>query len=225
MKNFYKQLKKVKMPQLWKNFFPKKTTKEMDEQRLMSLMENFTGQKFQWVKTDDPKQLGKMVKCRTIEPRGDRFLVLFDDGSSIDSALLNKNLFMIHGDMEPLSLSEIEAINGPIKPVEPKPAPPTPPQERRIQEGVVPQAPPVFAGTPQPVSNMFDMFGSEETTVSIALSVKLPDKKLLKLMYQNAENKDKFLDELSDYMQRMINKQVIKDSVLSIVDGQKSPRK
>jgi hypothetical protein len=197
----------------------------MDEQRLMSLMENFTGQKFQWVKTDDPKQLGKMVKCRTIEPRGDRFLVLFDDGSSIDSALLNKNLFMIHGDMEPLSLSEIEAINGPIKPVEPKPAPPTPPQERRIQEGVVPQAPPVFAGTPQPVSNMFDMFGSEETTVSIALSVKLPDKKLLKLMYQNAENKDKFLDELSDYMQRMINKQVIKDSVLSIVDGQKSPRK
>jgi hypothetical protein len=213
------------MPQLWKNFFPKKTTKEMDEQRLMSLMENFTGQKFQWVKTDDPKQLGKMVKCRTIEPRGDRFLVLFDDGSSIDSALLNKNLFMIHGDMEPLSLSEIEAINGPIKPVEPKPAPPTPPQERRIQEGVVPQAPPVFAGTPQPVSNMFDMFGSEETTVSIALSVKLPDKKLLKLMYQNAENKDKFLDELSDYMQRMINKQVIKDSVLSIVDGPKSTRK
>ena len=30
------------MPQLWKSFFPKKTTKEMDEQRLMSLMENFT---------------------------------------------------------------------------------------------------------------------------------------------------------------------------------------
>jgi hypothetical protein len=211
------------MPQLWKNFFPKKTTKEMDEQRLMSLMENFTGQKFQWVKTDDPKQLGKMVKCRTIEPRGDRFLVLFDDGSSIDSALLNKNLFMIHGDMEPLSLPELEAINGPAKPA----APPAPPQDRRIQEGLIP--PPStgssFTALATPQSNMFDMFGSEETTVSIALSVKLPDKKLLKLMYQNAENKDKFLDELSDYMQRMINKQVIKDSVLSIVDGQKSPRK
>ena len=211
------------MPQLWKNFFPKKTTKEMDEQRLMSLMENFTGQKFQWVKTDDPKKLGKTVKCRTIEPRGDRFLVLFDDGSSIDSALLNKNLFMIHGDMEPLSLPELEAINGPTKPV----APPAPPQDRRIQEGLIP--PPStgssFVGLTNPQSNMFDMFGSEETTVSIALSVKLPDKKLLKLMYQNAENKDKFLDELSDYMQRMINKQVIKDSVLSIVDGQKSTRK
>jgi hypothetical protein len=223
MKNFYKQLKKVKMPQLWKNFFPKKTTKEMDEQRLMSLMENFTGQKFQWVKTDDPKLLGKMVKCRTIEPRGDRFVVLFDDGSSIDSAYLNKNLFMIHGDMEPLSLPELEAINGPAKPV----APPAPPQDRRIQEGLIlpPSTGSSFIGVTTPQSNMFDMFGSEETTVSIALSVKLPDKKLLKLMYQNAENKDKFLDELSDYMQRMINKQVIKDSVLSIVDGQKSPRK
>lgn len=215
------------MPQLWKSLFPKKTTKEMDEQRLMSLMENFTGQKFQWVKTNDPKQLGKMVKCRTIEPRGDRFVVLFDDGSSIDSAYLNKNLFMIHGDMEPLSLSELEAINGPIKPVEPKPAPPAPPQDRRISEGIIP--PPStgssVVGVTTPQSNMFDMFGAEESNVSISLSVKLPDKKLLKLMYQNAENKDKFLDELSDYMQRMINKQVIKDSVLLIVEGQKSTRK
>lgn len=199
----------------------------MDEQRLMSLMENFTGQKFQWVKTNDPKLLGKMVKCRTIEPRGDRFVVLFDDGSSIDSAYLNKNLFMIHGDMEPLSLSEIEAINGPIKPVEPKPAPPAPSQDRRISEGIIPPPPTgsSLVGVTAPQSNMFDMFGAEEATVSISLSVKLPDKKLLKLMYQNAENKDKFLDELSDYMQRMINKQVIKDSVLLIVEGQKSTRK
>lgn len=197
----------------------------MDEKRLMSLMENFTGQKFQWVKTDKPEILGKIVKCRTIEPRGDRFVVLFDDGSSIDSAFLNKNLFMIHGDAEPLSREEVEAINGPTKPVEAKPAPPVPPQDRRIQEGVFPQAAPVFSGSATPVSNMFDMFGAEETNISIALSVKLPDKKLLKMMYQNAENKDKFLDELSDYMQRMINKQVIKDSVLSIVDSPKSTRK
>jgi hypothetical protein len=134
---------------------------------------------------------------------------------------------MIHGDMEPLSLPELEAINGPTKPAAPKVAPPAPPQDRRIQEGIIPPPPTgsSFVGLTTTQSNMFDMFGSEETTVSIALSVKLPDKKLLKLMYQNAENKDKFLDELSDYMQRMINKQVIKDSVLSIVDGPKSTRK
>lgn len=213
------------MPQLWKNFSKtKNSTKEMDENRLMSLMENFTGQKFQWVKTDKPEILGKVVKCRTIEPRGDRFLVLFDDGSSVDSAFLNKNLFMLHGDAEPLSRPEVEAINGPLKPVEAKPAPPTPPQDRRIQEGVVPQTAPIFSGSATK-TNMFDMFNSEESNISIALSVKLPDKKLLKMMYQNAENKDKFLDELSDYMQRMINKQVIKDSVISIVDTQKPTRK
>lgn len=219
------------MPQLWKNFSKtKNTTKEMDEQRLMSLMENFTGQKFQWVKTDKPELLGKVVKCRTIEPRGDRFLVLFDDGSSIDSALLNKNLFMIHGDMEPLSRPELEAINGPTPSIEAKPTPPAHQQDRTIQEGIIPKGPFIpntSAATSVPVSqtNMFDMFNSEESNISIALSVKLPDKKLLKMMYQNAENKDKFLDELSDYMQRMINKQVIKDSVISIVDTQKSTRK
>jgi len=97
------------MPQLWKSFLTlKKTTKEMDENKLISLMENFTGQKFQWIKTDRPELLGKVVKCRTIEPRGDRFLVLFDDGSSIDSTKLNNNLFMIHGDMQPLSKAEVE---------------------------------------------------------------------------------------------------------------------
>jgi hypothetical protein len=198
----------------------------MDENKLISLMENFTGQKFQWIKTDRPELLGKVVKCRTIEPRGDRFLVLFDDGSSIDSTKLNNNLFMIHGDMQPLSKAEVESISGPKKPVQPVHQVPQTPHQAAPQVRDVPsqvEHRPAEIVTPQ--SNMFDMFNSEESNISIALSVKLPDKKLLKLMYQNAENKDKFLDELSDYMYRMINKQVIKDSVISIVDQSRPARK
>jgi hypothetical protein len=105
--------------------------------------------------------------------------------------------------------------------------PPTPPQTRIISEGANPTKPDSHQtiSIVPPQSNMFDMFNSEESNISITLSVKLPDKKLLKLMYQNAENKDKFLDELSDYMQRMINKQVIKDSVISIVDQSKTAKK
>lgn len=195
----------------------------MDENKLISLMENFSGQKFQWIKTDRPELLGKVVKCRNIEPRGDRFMVLFDDGSSVDSAQLNNNLFMIHGDMQPLSKDEVMSISGPARPA------PTPPQPvSRLQEAPIPTGPGIPA---EPVSpkvsqaNMFDMFNSEESNISLTLSVKLPEKKLLKLMYQNAENRDKFLDELSDYMHRMINKQVIKDSVISIVDQSKPAKK
>jgi hypothetical protein len=210
----------------------KKTPKEMDENKLISLMENFTGQKFQWVKTDRPDLLGKVVKCRNIEPRGNRFIVLFDDGSSIDSAQLNSSLFMIHGDMQPLSADEVASIAGPKRPVAQSVTQPTPQvtmpdstqstQHIQGQPAVITPTQPVVSA---PVTNMFDMFNSEDSSMNIALSVKLPDKKLLKLMYQNAENKDKFLDELSDYMYRMINKQVIKDSVISIVDQSKPAKK
>jgi hypothetical protein len=52
----------------------------------------------------------------------------------------------------------------------------------------------------------------------VSLKVRLPDKKLLKMMYASAENKDKFLDELSEYLQSVINKQVIADSMKESLD-------
>jgi hypothetical protein len=53
--------------------------------------------------------------------------------------------------------------------------------------------------------------------MSLTLNVKMPDKKLLKMMYSRAEDKDKFLSELADHLQSIINKQVIKESVQTIL--------
>jgi hypothetical protein len=188
----------------------------MNEEKLISLMENFTGQKFQWIKTNRPEQLAKVVTCRTIEPRGDRFFAQFDDGSSIDTAQLNTNLLMITGDMLPLTKAEVEAISGPPRPIV------NPAQQRQAAAKTVSTQPvhsPVTQQVQQsvPKSNMFDMFSSENSQISLSLLVKLPDKKLLKLMYSNAEDKEKFLEELSEYVFREINKTVVKDAVSSIV--------
>lgn len=192
----------------------------MNEEKLISLMENFTGQKFQWIKTNRPELLGKVVTCRNIEPRGDRFFAQFDDGSTIDTAQLNSNLLMISGDMHPLTKAEVEAISGPRRPTS------SPSQQR--QSAAQPVAQPIqqpmgeqVANRPPvstvPKANMFDMFSSENSQISLSLLVKLPDKKLLKLMYTNAEDKEKFLEELSEYVFREINKTVVKDAVSSIV--------
>ena len=86
---------------------------QYDENKLISLMENFSGSKFQWIKTDRPELLGKVVTCRNIEPRGNKFFAVFDDGSSVDTANLNRSLLMIHGDMQPLSKAEVESIYSP----------------------------------------------------------------------------------------------------------------
>ena len=98
-----------------------------DENKLISLMENFSGAKFQWIKTNRPELLGKVVTCRNIEPKGDRFFAIFDDGSSVDTSQLNTSLLMIHGDMQPLTKAEVESISGPKRPLtQPSPAPNVP---------------------------------------------------------------------------------------------------
>ena len=185
----------------------------MNTEKLISLKENFTGQKFQWVKTDRPELLGKVVKCRDIEPTNDgRFIAIFDDQSKVDTTKLNLNLIMIHGDMPPLSREEVESIN---KPRGTKPQPQVTnsrPEPSFITNG----QPPVNTSATKP--NMFEMFNTEETKLGLTINVKLPDRKLLKLMYSSAEDKDKFLSQLAEYLHAMINKQVIKDSVSSILE-------
>lgn len=211
------------MLQLLRNFlFPNKknTSTMVDENKLISLMQNFTGQKFQWIKTNNPSLLGKVVTCRTIEPKGERFFAVFDDGSTVDTSQLNTNLMLIHGDSEPLSLAEVQSIVGPKRPA----ANTSQGQPRKIHP---PEVDPIHgsgnfsentrAQSNAPSPNMFSLFNSEQSNLSLNLSVRLPEKKLLKLMYSSAENKDKFLSELADYLHSVINKQVIKDSVTSLL--------
>ena len=188
----------------------------IDENKLISLMENFQGQKFQWVKTDRPELLGKVVSCRTIEPRNGRFFAIFDDGTSIDTAQLNTSLMMLHGDMQPLSRDEVASISNVKKPapkvipsVTVNPAQPAQPTHHQYEPVSAPTQAPPAAAKP----NMFELFNSEPTQLSISLSVKLPEKKLLKLMYSSAENKAEFLAELGEYLHKMINKQVITKSM------------
>ena len=189
-----------------------------DENKLISLMENFSGAKFQWIKTNRPEILGKVVTCRNIEPRGNRFFAIFDDGSTVDTSQLNTSLLMLHGDMQPLSMAEVESIAGPRRPV-------TPP----VQNTTVPPSP---AGTPQPApaakqssTNMFEMFNSEESLIDLRVSIKLPDQDFLKMMYANAKDKETFLSELSDYVFKVINKQVVQDSISSMVVPQETARR
>lgn len=184
-----------------------------DENKLISLMENFSGAKFQWIKTDRPELLGKLVTCRTIEPRGDRFFAMFDDGSSVETSQLNTSLLMLHGDMQPLTRAEVESIAGPKRPL----TPPTHTTTGPIgapNPGPIPQP---FQQDQPAVSNMFEMFNSEERTIDLQISINLPEQDFLRMMYSNAKDKDKFLGELSDYVFRAINKTVVQSSIEAMV--------
>jgi hypothetical protein len=178
----------------------------VNEERLIQLMENFKGQNFQWIKTNRPELLGKTVKCRSIEPRGNKFIVLFDDGSSVDSDQLNSALFMITEDMQPLSKAEVEAIAGPSR-VQPKPR--VQPVNSQITDSVTQS---------MPGHSMFEMFDSNDRDIQLGITVKLPDQDFLGMLYSNAKDKDKFMDELTDFVFRVINKKVVKESITKMFD-------
>ena len=208
----------------------------MDMDRMQSLMENFRGNNFQWIKTNDPQLRGKVVKCRDIKPQSNgRFIAMFDDGSQIDSAQLTSNMLMISGDTQPMSMSEINSIAGPTRqaPVLRGPedgpslgeGPITIPdhlKEHVTQPGQVQQTNHNNRIHPhqnsRPAPNMFGMFNSDETELNIKVKVKVPDRKLLKMMYDNAEDKEAFLTQLSEYLLSVINKQVVTDSMKSMLE-------
>jgi hypothetical protein len=194
------------------------------EQQLISYQQNFSGQKFQWIKTDRPELIGKLVRVRDIRPQGRGAVAVFDDGSSVDVKDINNKLLMIHGDMQPLSIDEVRSIHAP------KQSQGIP--ETKLPNGeVIPainpsideynaQAAPKPISPPQPkeVVNPFAMFNSDETEITIKVNVKMPDKKLLKMMYSNAEDKDIFIDQLSNYVTSMINNKVVSESVSKMLD-------
>jgi hypothetical protein len=218
MKNLLEKLKKIKMLLPWKTFQPiKKKETQMNTDRLISLKQNFTGQKFQWIKPDRPELLAKVVKCKDVDALPDgRFIIIFDDGSKIDSTKLNLNLLMIHGDSQPLTRAEVESIYG----QKARPEPKVPVQTIAVPISTSTTAPP--EKNSQPVvetkrQNMFAIFNSEEATLTLNMQVRIPERKLLKLMYQNAENKEQFVSELADHLHAMINKQVVKNSIQAIL--------
>ena len=224
-----------------KDIFKKNKTK-MNTERLISFKENFTGQTFQWIKTQDPNLLGKVVKCKDVEPKGRGYMAYFNDGSSIDAEKLNRNLMMITDGMQPLSKAEVQGIARPVAPpidnvtasgVKPISMPDhlkefaTPPgfDKPVTQHKALTNEPasPVAKQAP-PTSNMFSMFNADETSINISVKLKLPNKKLLKLMYENADNKDKFLKDLSEYVYSKINKNIVGESLkTSLVPVSKKP--
>ena len=204
-----------------KNILFKKIPSKMNLDRLISLKENFTGQKFQWIKTGNLEQRGKIVKCKDILSQGKGFIAQFNDGSSIDTNLLNRNLMLIGEGMQPLSKAEIDSINGPASikgsPIE------IPPELNDFKQGPSSRTPklhaPSVSKTPAaiPQVNMFSMFNADDTNLSLNIRIKLPNKKLLKLMYENADNKNKFLLDLSQYVYSEINKNIVKESLEKIL--------
>ena len=189
-----------------------------DMETLIAIKSSFQVNEFQWIKTNDPAKVGKLVSVRDVVPsRNGRFVAILSDGTQLDTDLVSSDLMMITDDQQPLSMAEIRSINYvPSLSEEQAISPDIPAEfaEMIAQTPPVRPAPQVQAAEPQvkiavDPGDLFGMFSLEDTDLNLSIKLKLPSKNLLKMMYTNAKNKDEFLTKLSNY----INNSVTVDSI------------
>lgn len=205
-----------------------------DIDSLMAVKDSFQGNNFQWVKTQDRTKLGKIVRVTDVLPgsRG-RFIAKLSDGSQIPTDQLTSSLMMVMDDQPAMSMSEILSINAvPSLDQEIQVSPDIP--SDFIQDIAIPpvtksQISQIIGEPAQPQrsaepGDLFGMFALEETDVNLTLSIKLPAKNLLKMMYTNSQNKEEFLGRLAAYINSNVTVDAIKSSMKKSLDPDKKKK-
>ena len=191
----------------------------MDIEELMAIKNTFQGNKLQWIKTQDRSKMGKIVTVAEIEPgpRG-KYIAQLSDGSRIDTDRLSSDLMMLMDDQPALSMAEIQSINYiPSLSDANGIAPGIPEEFKNDLINHVKENQPI--PTPVPTTlvdagDLFGMFALEDTELALTVSIKLPSKNLLKMMYTNSQDKEQFLNRLSMYINNSVTTNSIKDSLV-----------
>ncbi len=212
----------------------KKIMTGYDIDALMSVKDSFQGNKFQWVKTSDRSKLGQIVRVTDVFAgnRG-RFIATLSDGSQIPADQLTNNLMMLMDDQPAMSIAEIMSINSVPSLNDPIQVSPDLPPEIASE---IAAALPTQQPTPRPQirasepgqsadpGDLFGMFSLEETDLTLSVSIKLPAKNLLKMMYVNSQNKDEFLNRLAAYINNNVTADSIKESMRRSLDPDKKKK-
>lgn len=197
----------------------------MDIDAIMSLKNSFQNQKFQLVKGPKSPRLGKVFEVMDIGQARTGFYAELNDGTKLSIDSLNSDYMILMDEQQPLSMLEIQSINidqyPPINAVNPTEIsqdlqiPAEIKQEMAMH--VQPPAPKQVAQT----TDLFGMFALEETQLNISVKVKLPNKTLLKAMYQNSQNQSDFIDKLSSHINNSVTADSIKESLWKMLDPDK----
>lgn len=201
-----------------------------DIDALIAVKDSFQGNSFQWVKTNDRSKLGKVVRVTDVEPGRNGYLAKLSDGSVIPTDRLTSDLLMLMDDQPALSMEEVMSINyvpgldGEIKVADAMPAE----FKEQLAAAPAPEKPQAAQVQPRAVNSdpgdLFGMFSLEETDLTLSVSVKLPAKNLLKMMYSNSQDQDQFLNRLASYINNSVTPDSIKDSLKKSLNQDKKKK-
>lgn len=202
-----------------------------DIDALIAVKDHFQGNNFQWVKTTDRSKLGTVVRVNDILPGGrGSFVAQLSDGTRLPVEHLTNNLMMLMDDQPALTMGEIMSINqvpsisegvsiDPTLPPEVREEIASQPTPARIEQPAQPRQ----AASTDP-GDLFGMFSLEQTDLALSISIKLPAKNLLKMMYTNSQNKEEFLNKLAAYINNNVTTDSIKESMRRSLDPDKKKK-
>jgi hypothetical protein len=202
----------------------------MDIEALMSLKNSFQNQKFQLVKGKPSPRLGKVFEVMDIGQGRGGFYAEFSDGVKVPVEALSNDYMMLMDDQQPLTMVEVQSINidsfPPINAVNPAEISPDLAIPEELKAEIIAPAPQISTpapqiSTPAQTADLFGMFSLEETQLNISIKVQLPNKTLLKAMYQNSQNQSDFVNKLSSHINNNVTADSIKESLWKMLDPDK----
>lgn len=219
-----------------------------DIDELMSIKNAYQGQRFQWIKpaANERAKLATVVtvtdvvpgpRVNTINGPSQRYIAVLSDHTKLDTEHLTSNLMMLHEDQQAMTVAEVqsiymepsldlEAVNSSL---------PTdmqalstlsnaPSLQTSVASSLTSDTQPTRTIAPVDTKGLFGMFSVEDTELLLKLSVKLPAKNLLKMMYTNSQDKDQFIDQLSAHINNSITQDAIKIAI-GVMMGQDKKKK
>jgi hypothetical protein len=203
IKNIIKSVVKWIMTDGKKN---KSNMNDQEDMYVQNVKQQYFGKYFEWIRPINQEKPGDIVRCTNVRRKGDNgpIVVEFNAGSGVSIDII-ANYLKPYNNMDNII------------------QPPTSGLVNDNPEAVVNQTinqpikQPVVAQQASDKSEMFKMFSKSDMHLDLTLNVKMPDIALVKMMYNNAENKDKFLDEISEFVLKQVTAKTIKEAFSKIV--------
>ena len=185
----------------------------------------YLGKSYQWTRPINNEAVGDVVRIVDVKMRGDMVIAVFNAGTPVNIDLINNHLQPYSG-MDPAMPPPVSEMPGQQNPI---PIPEDLKQYESLNQQQQQPANAISFSSPQqqqvqptmpPVkkkSELFALFQSEEKNINIPLRIKMPDIALVKMMYNNAADKDKFLGELAEYIIDGITVETAKEAMSTIL--------
>lgn len=186
---------------------------------LENLKERYLGTNWNWLVNKGKSKAGDITKVTDVQFKNGMYFLIFNNGAKINVDVIKD--FIVPTKKEP-TVVDSKSNKGKIEvPDHLKPDSADKKQEDESISSVVDQSDFNKESTPgnSSASDIFDMFDTVERDLNIKIKMKLPEIKLLKLMFKNSTDSVEFLNKLSSYVLSYIKEDNIQEALLKLLVG------